>query len=363
MNERTWPRTFNHRMTHPLPARAAAWSETWWFFREHTLSVFRRKRPGPGVAARVLPELPPVAPGAAALTWAGHASFVLQMGGKTLLLDPVWSDRIPGGIRRLQPPGVAFEGLPRVDGVLLSHNHYDHLDLPTLRRLGPDIPLYVPAGLGRWLRRRGLRSVREFDWWDSAALGSGADAVRVEFVPAHHWSRRGVFDTNRSLWGGWVVAEANGRGRKVYFAGDTAFGTFFRQIGRRHPGLDAAILPIGAYASRDRNGSAHTDPEESVAAFLDLGARAFVPMHWGTFRLSPEPVQEPMDRCLAAWMAEGLAPERLWAMGVGDTRVLAHAAAAQPTAPTPMPAAPPTARPPRPTPRRRVAPAAPTATA
>jgi L-ascorbate metabolism protein UlaG (beta-lactamase superfamily) len=342
MTDRTWPRTFHHRMTHPLPARAAAWSEGWWFFQEHTLAMFRRKGRGPGVAASVQETLPPAAPDQAVLTWAGHASFVLQVGGKTLLLDPVWSERIPGGIRRLQPPGVRLEGLPPVDGVLLSHNHYDHLDLPTLKRLGAGVPLYVPAGLGRWLRRRGFTNVQEFDWWESATIGT----LRVEFVPAHHWSRRGILDTNRSLWGGWVVA---GGSRKVYFAGDTAFGTFFRQIGRRHPDLDLAILPIGAYAPRVRNGSAHTDPEESVAAFQDLGARVMVPMHWGTFRLSPEPVPEPMDRCHAAWMAEGLAPERLWGMAVGESRPIpaAHAfeAPLAPLARVPVPHA---ARPPRP---------------
>ncbi|MEA3203018.1 MAG: hypothetical protein QOI63_684 [Thermoplasmata archaeon] len=305
MNQPTRLRSFRHRLTHPMPARSAAVSESWGFFREHILGLLRKA-----------PDLPPPAPARlprAGVTWVGHASFVVQMGGACVLLDPVWSPRLPGGIRRLRAPGVPWEQLPEVDAVLLSHNHFDHLDLATLRRLPPRTPILAPLGLAGWLRRRGFPAARELDWWQGTAVAPG---LRAELVPAHHWSRRGILDANRSLWGGWVLADGR---RKVHFAGDTAFGTFFRQIGQRHPDIDVALLPVGAYAPRTSNGSAHMDPEEAVAAFQDLGARTMVPMHWGTFRLSPEPVQEPIERTRAAWEAAGLARSRLADLEVGQS--------------------------------------------
>ncbi|MEA3144188.1 MAG: hypothetical protein QOG31_1512 [Thermoplasmata archaeon] len=322
------PRNFSHRLTHPMPARAAAISEASWFFREHILGMLRKA-----------PALPPPAPTELpreGVTWVGHASFVLQMSGTTLLLDPVWSLRLPGGIRRLQAPGVPWEQLPPVDGVLLSHNHFDHLDLPTLRRLPEGTPILAPAGLAGWLRKQGLPHAREFDWWEGGAVGN----LHAELVPAHHWSRRGFLDTNRSLWGGWVVSDGR---RKVYFGGDTAYGMFFRQIGHRHPDIDTALLPIGAYAPRQANGSAHMDPEEAVAAFQDCRARTMVPMHWGAFRLSPEPVLEPIERCRAAWKAAGLESHRLAELAPGQS--LAFAARGKPAH---LP------RPPRPAPASRV---------
>lgn len=250
------------------------------------------------------------------MTWAGHASWIVRIGGLTVLTDPVWSRRILGTPARITPVGVRWEALPPVDAVLISHNHYDHLDAPTLRRLPRDTPLLVPAGLGRWCRRRRFTCVTELDWWESAELGG----VRFDFVPSHHWSKRTLLDTCRSLWGGWVLGDA--RGRRLYFAGDTGYGHWFKEIGRRYPGLDLAMLPIGAYEPRWWLSDVHTDPEEAVQAYEDLGARAMAPMHWATFLLSAEPVLEPLTRLRTAWQRAGHPRADLWDLPVGASRVL-----------------------------------------
>ncbi|MER7760430.1 MBL fold metallo-hydrolase [Streptomyces sp. NPDC097619] len=309
---RSWPRSFADRLTVPLPGLRA-------FARLAREGAFR---PDPAGLLGIpdLPyapgPLPPVPTGGVGVTWAGHASWIIRTDGLTVLTDPVWSRKILGTPARMTPVGVRWEDLPPVDAVLISHNHYDHLDLPTLRRLPRDVPLFVPAGLARWCRRRGFTRVTELDWWESAELGG----VRFEFVPAHHWSRRGLLDTCRTLWGGWVLTALSGR--RVYFAGDTGYGHWFRQIGRRHPGIDLALLPIGAYAPRWWLREVHADPEEAVRACLDLGAQRMAPMHWATFALSAEPVLEPLARVRAAWARAGLARESLWDLPVGASGVL-----------------------------------------
>jgi L-ascorbate metabolism protein UlaG (beta-lactamase superfamily) len=320
-----WPASFADRLTGPLPG---LWDVAK-LIRE--LGPARRRAAGAGAVPVSAPgALPPVAAGGCAVTWVGHASFVVRIGGLTVLTDPVWSRRIPAVAPRLTPVGVPWEALPPVDAVVISHNHYDHLDAPTIRRLPRDTPVLVPANLARWFRRRRFTTVTELDWWGSHRIGP----VRFELVPAHHWSRRGLADTCRSLWGGWVITaeppdagwppgtRGGQRSTRVYFAGDTGYGHWFAQIGARCPGIDLALMPVGAYDPRWFMRPMHMDPEEAVRACDHLGAARMAPMHWGTFLLSGEPVTEPPERAAKAWASAGRPREDLWDLAIGGTRSL-----------------------------------------
>ncbi|MET8471643.1 MBL fold metallo-hydrolase [Streptomyces sp. NPDC006422] len=314
---RRWPKTFAHRLTAPLPGLRAFAR----FAREGAL------RPPADTLADIpklpyAPEpLPRVDARTAAVTWVGHASWVVRIGGLTVLTDPVWSRKILGTPARVTPAGVAWNALPPVDAVVISHNHYDHLDWPTVKRLPRDTPVLVPAGLARWFTRRGFTRVTELDWWEAVEL----KGVRFDFVPAHHWSKRSLVDTCRTLWGGWVLTDSEGQ--RIYFAGDTGYGHWFSQIGRRYPGIDLALLPIGAYDPRWWLKDVHCDPEEAVRAAQDVGARRMAPMHWATFLLSAEPVLEPLTRLRTAWEKAGLPRASLWDLPVGGSRVLTPAGA------------------------------------
>ncbi|MDR7303426.1 MBL fold metallo-hydrolase [Haloactinomyces albus] len=260
--------------------------------------------------------LPAIDASETSVTWIGHATYVLRIAGTCLLIDPVWSGRIPGVRQRLTPPGLAFAELPSIDAVLISHNHYDHLDAPTMRRLPRSTPVFAPIGLGKWFARRGFGSVTEFDWWESAQLGG----IRIDFVPARHWSRRTLWDTCCSLWGGWVVTGPDGR--RLYHAGDSGYGEHFAEIGHHYPEIEVAMLPIGAYEPRWFMKAVHMDPEEAVQAASDLGASRMTGMHWGTFALTSEPPTEPLTRLRKAWHDAGHDPDELWDLAVGETRLL-----------------------------------------
>jgi L-ascorbate metabolism protein UlaG (beta-lactamase superfamily) len=285
------------------------------------LSGRRRVAPPGPPAPRAEPDLDLIrAPdGPPRLTWIGHASFLATLGGgASLLVDPVFSRRIGVFFPRHGEPGLTAGQLPPLAALLVSHNHYDHLDAPSCRAVGREVPVVAPLGLGRWFRRRGHRRVNELGWWESAAAGP----LRVTLVPARHWSRRWIADVNRTLWGGFVV-EAEG-GSAVYFAGDTADFSGFAEIGRRFPGLLAAVLPIGGYRPAWFMEHNHMNPEQAGRAFLALGARHLVPCHWGTFQLTDEPIAEPAERLREWWRRHGPTDgRRLHLAAVGETVVLA----------------------------------------
>jgi L-ascorbate metabolism protein UlaG (beta-lactamase superfamily) len=276
----------------------------------------RRSSPERAPVPRVEPDLrllaTPPAPGEPArITWLGHATFLVQLDGVSLLTDPVLGEKVAGVISRNVPPGLPVEKLPRIDAALVSHSHYDHLDMTTLQRVGSTV--YAGLGLRPVFRREGLTCV-ELGWWQSARVGG----VEITFVPAQHWSRRGIGDTNRTLWGGFVV---RGSTATVYHSGDTGWFDGFAEIGRRFR-IDAALLPIGAYDPAWFMSPQHLNPEEALRAFEALGAARFFAMHWGTFKLADEPLDEPPVRLEAERVRRGLPPERVRVLAVGETAVL-----------------------------------------
>ncbi len=254
------------------------------------------------------------------VTWIGHATLLVQMDHVTFLTDPTWSDTASpvsfAGPRRFVPPGVAFEDLPPIDFVVVSHNHYDHLDLGTLKALAArraETRFFVPLGNGALLRKNGIENVTELDWGE-ASVHRG---VSVHCLPARHWSKRGPTDDNRALWASWAVI---GEERRFYHAGDTGYFDGFSRIGEALGPFDLAAVPIGAYEPAPMMRDAHVDPEEAARAVRDLRAHRTVAMHYGTFDLSDEPLDEPPARFREATTDLGFGPDRAWILRIGETR-------------------------------------------
>lgn len=268
------------------------------------------------------PRRPPPAPtdGRIAVTFVNHATFLVQTPCGNLLTDPVWGERASplawSGPRRVHPPGVRLEDLPRIDVVLLSHDHYDHCHLPTLRTLARrDQPLLVsPLGHAGLAARAGLRRHVELDWWQRHAVQPD---LAVTLTPARHWSNRLSGARNGRLWGGFFVQTP---GHRVYFVGDTGYDAdLFRKIGRDLGAPDLAMIPIGAYAPRWFMAPMHCDPAEAVAIHRDVGARRSLGMHWGTFQLTDEAREAPVRELAAARQAAGLDETTFRAIEPGES--------------------------------------------
>ena len=259
-------------------------------------------------------------PGVPTVTWVGHATLLVQIGGLTILTDPIWSKTASPvswlGPRRHVPPGIAFDALPPIDVVVISHNHYDHLDLTSLERLAhrsPETRFLVPLGNGRLLRERGVESVDELDWGEARTISG----VRIVCVPAQHWSQRGLRDARRALWSSWALIAPK---RRFYFAGDTGYFSGFAEIGSALGPFDLAAVPIGAYEPQAMMRPHHLDPEQAIQAGRDVNARRVMAMHFGTFDLSDEPLDEPPRRFRAAARPAGYRESDAWILRIGETR-------------------------------------------
>jgi N-acyl-phosphatidylethanolamine-hydrolysing phospholipase D len=258
----------------------------------------------------------------ATLTWLGHATALVQLGGLNILTDPHLTERASpvgfAGPKRRVPAPLDFASLPHIDVVLISHNHYDHLDDATVRALAAQksgSPKFlVPLGLKVWFAERGITNVEEMDWWDKTNLGGAA--LTAHFVPSQHWSSRTPFDRMATLWGGFVIEHV---GYKLWFAGDTGYSKDFADIGARFGPIDMALIPIGAYDPRWFMKSQHIDPFEAVQIFKDVKARRAVGVHWGTFELTDEPLDEPPQKLAQARRAAGVADDAFVALKHGET--------------------------------------------
>ena len=261
------------------------------------------------------------------VTWIGHATVLIQMGGLNILTDPVFSQRVSPiswiGPKRMQPPGIELAELPHIDVVVISHNHYDHLDLASVqalsRQAGGSPQFLVPLGLKAWFTTQNILSAIELDWWQSHSIGP----LEVVFTPTQHWSGRGIADRKQSLWGGFALFAPNAQ---VFFAGDTAYSKDFADI-RSHfaprqtqGGFDVALIPIGAYEPVWFMGDQHVTPAQAVQIHFDLGAKRSMGIHWGTFELSDEALDEPPQALARARLAQNLDDSAFFVIALGETR-------------------------------------------
>jgi L-ascorbate metabolism protein UlaG (beta-lactamase superfamily) len=258
------------------------------------------------------------------LTWIGHATVLVQLGGKNILTDPHFSDRASpvqfAGPKRMVRPGVSLDELPAVHAVVISHDHYDSLDKTSIVRLhsregGEKTIFFVPLGLKGWFKRLEIHNVVELDWWESRAK----DGYEVICLPMHHWSQRVPFSRNTTLWAGWVIRNAD---FSFFFSGDSGYAPHFREIGEKLGPFDISAIPIGAYEPRWFMRHHHLSPEEAVQAHLDVKSKKSVAIHWGTFVLSDEPLDQPPKKLEEAKRARGVPPDEFVVLKHGGTIVL-----------------------------------------
>jgi L-ascorbate metabolism protein UlaG (beta-lactamase superfamily) len=257
------------------------------------------------------------------VTWIGHSTVLVQLNGLNILTDPIWSDRASPfsfiGPKRYMKPGITLENLPPIDIIIISHDHYDHFDFKTLSHFGNDVFYLVPLGLGKYLDALGISHYSEMDWWDEINY----NGVRLCCVPAQHVSGRIWGKDNKTLWCGWVAIAHTG---KFYFSGDTGYFPGFKEIGKKYGPFDVAALPIGAYQPRWFMQSVHTGPKEAIQATFDLKARNMMAVHWGTFDLADELLDDPPKTLKKIIDEKKLNPNNYWIFKFGETRIVKSAA-------------------------------------
>lgn len=254
------------------------------------------------------------------LTWLGHSSFLISLNGKNILTDPYLTQTAgigPIGPKRYVPPGLAIEELPKIDVIVISHSHYDHLDITTLKQLPnkDHTQVIVPLHLGKLIKRAGFIHVHEKDWHDKVVI----DDLTITVLPVIHWSRRTLFDMNKTLWAGYHIATTQS---SLVFSGDTAYGEMFATLGEEYGPVDYALLPIGAYEPKKIMSASHTNPEQAVQLAQAIQANTLVGMHWGTIVLSEEPAFEPPIRFRQAALEAGFIEDNIWILAIGETRAL-----------------------------------------
>nr|XP_055045790.1 N-acyl-phosphatidylethanolamine-hydrolyzing phospholipase D isoform X1 [Misgurnus anguillicaudatus] len=260
------------------------------------------------------------------VTWLGHATVLVEMDGLVLLTDPMFSQRASPmpfmGPKRYRGPPCTVQQLPRLDAVVISHSHYDHLDADSVAalnaRFGSELRWFVPLGLAEWMQKAGCENVIELDWWAGERI-PGHDDVRVFCTPAQHWCKRSALDDNKALWGSWTVV---GPRNRFFFAGDTGYCSSFQEIGKHFGPFDLAAIPIGAYLPRGIMKSQHVDPEEAVKIHIDIKARNSLAIHWGTFALAYEYYLEPRSRLHEAMVNHELNPDLFFTLHHGESRMI-----------------------------------------
>ncbi len=243
------------------------------------------------------------------ILWVGHSTLLLDIGGVKILIDPVFSDRLLT-VRRIRNLSYSLRDIMPVDFVLISHNHIDHIETDVLKILRNSCRYLIPDGLGYYMRRNNIRNYVLFDWFESYQ----EKETEFVFVPAQHWSQRGIFDRNRSLWGGWIIRRGS---FSIYYAGDTGYFNIFSRLKKMYGIFDLSILPIGAYSPRWFSYKNHMSPYDAFRAFADLNSKRMLPVHWGAFRLGKERCSEPIRRLFSLWEKERIEEERLVFLPVG----------------------------------------------
>jgi L-ascorbate metabolism protein UlaG (beta-lactamase superfamily) len=229
------------------------------------------------------------------ITYINHSTFLIQVNGMNILTDPVYSNRVSpftfAGPERMRPPGIRFEDLPEIDAIIISHNHYDHLDIATLKRISAiqDPVIIVPLGVDLYLNQQGLTNTVALNWWEGTSL---SDSVSIDAVEAQHFSSRGMFDRDKTLWAGFVIKAPAGN---VYYAGDTGYNDFFKLIGEKYAPIKTALIPIGAYKPRWFMSPVHIDPAQAIQVHQEVGAELSIGMHFGTFPLADDGQMDPIN--------------------------------------------------------------------
>lgn len=263
------------------------------------------------------PSIPPKFSDKPLVTWIGHSSFLIQLSGVNILVDPIFDDLMIL-YKRNFAPGIKLDDLPKIDFILISHNHGDHFNKKTLLKLKKhNAAILIPKGIRSWFDRNNFLNIKESDWWQTKSFNINGQDIRFDFLPAVHWAGQGLFDINKSVWGSWMI---NSNNTNIFFAGDTAYSEHFKDIADKYKSIDLALMPVSPCRPREFIKESHLDAHEAVRAFVDLGAKNFVPMHWGTFRINLDKFDEPIQMLQNSWnsFSDSLSDKKLHILKFGQ---------------------------------------------